>query len=216
MTESDIAFERRLSASDEGEDIQSKRQSTEEPVSHRTLGPPWSPSLPGSERTDFLDSSPPRRGPSVSSEYDSDGVTILVRETPLFGQSSRSGRQARFPQRSSEGHLTERMCLRATMLDLREQLRASTGIIDNLRTRNQVWELERTAREAELKKLQDERKWAWEMAVEVSASEKVKTQSLLKVLGVVSLGIVIYCYWCWYFGPEMLYIRQRRRAVLFE
>lgn len=189
-------------------------------IPHQTWSLRRSQSLPQYGSEDFSNSSPPRRvSSSILNAYDSDDATILVRRTtPPFSPSDISQQQDHLPQQRSRRneHRTNRAHLQASLLDLREELRTSTDIINNLRTRNQVHELENTAQEAELRRAEEERVIAWEKARDAAISEDYKLRILLMLLGSVLVSLGLYCYWSWYFGPEMSYVRQRRRAVLFD
>lgn len=176
-----------------------------------------SESLPRFETGSSMGSSAPWRAHSVFGYNDSNDGTVGFEATPTISQSSTLNFEG---QQSSQGDQseqpTERTRLRISLIGLREQLRASTGIINNLQTRNQVHVLETTVKEAELQRAQDERNVVWERARQDSEQGYRKTQVLMALLGLIAVGLIVYGYWCWCLGPEMSYIRQRRVAVLFE
>lgn len=143
-----------------------------------------------------------------------DSHTIQV--PSAFSQDGISESQAHFPASDRDSQITGRTGLQTSLGGLREQLRAHIGTINNLRTRNQVHERQIIVKDVDLQRLQAERTLALEMAQTVSKNHELKTRTLMILLGLIVLAVFGYCYWCWCHGPEMLYIRQRRLAVLFE
>jgi uncharacterized membrane protein (DUF106 family) len=97
-----------------------------------------------------------------------------------------------------------------------EQLRTSNEIVQTLRTRNEVHRLEAAAKEVELQKLQEERKLAQEQADADFEGKELTIRTLMVLLSLTVLAVVVYCWWSWCVGPEMSYIRERRRAVFLE
>lgn len=89
---------------------------------------------------------------------------------------------------------TARIC--ASLASLKARLEASTALVRNLQTRNLIQEAD------------NER-------MKLSYAEDEMVLKVLKVaLGVVLVAVVGYAVVCWYQGPEMEYIRMRRREEL--
>lgn len=131
----------------------------------------------------------------------------------MLGAERRSDDDAPF---DTDEPPSERTRLQTSIVGLREQLNAATGIINNLRTRNQIHEIENTTKQNDVQKAQHERRLAWEKARDDAVIWRSKSRFLARVLGLTILAVVVYGYWCWFHGPEMSYIRQRRQAVLTE
>lgn len=114
----------------------------------------------------------------------------------------------------TEAQEPEKSRLRGSMATLREKLASSTALINNLRTRNDVFQAENTAKEAKLKEAREERDRLRAVADTETESGEALRIFVLMALSLAVLLVVVYSYWCWYNGPEMQYVLRRRREVL--
>lgn len=148
---------------------------------------------------------PPGRNPSADEGHVKELITIVPEKT-----GAQPGRGKQPQERAKEGAKDEECRLRNSMATLREKLASSTALINNLRTRNDFYQAENTAKEAQLKKAQEARA----MADSAANHEEKFRRFVLVAMFLIVVGIAVYSYWCWYRGPEMQYVLRRRREVL--
>lgn len=112
------------------------------------------------------------------------------------------------------GRQQEKNDLRDSMATLRVKLANSTALINNLRTRNDVFQAENTAKEAQLKEAREEADSIKAVADSATEEGEAFRRFVFTAVSFVVLIVVAYSYWCWYNGPEMQYVLRRRREVL--
>lgn len=100
--------------------------------------------------------------------------------------------------------------LRASRARLVEALNGSTSLVDRLRLRNQLTEIDGMRDRATAAQA---RAQAAEEKAQRVASEG-KGHLLGCILATLMLALSVYAWWCWYNGADFKYIRQRTASQL--
>ncbi|KAF2162956.1 hypothetical protein M409DRAFT_26808 [Zasmidium cellare ATCC 36951] len=104
--------------------------------------------------------------------------------------------------------------LRASLITLREALINSTALVNTLRTRNDFFRAENSAKEAQLKEFRKARDGAQAVVDSEIEDREASKRFVVLVAAIVVVVGVGYVYCCWCHGPEMQYVLRRRREGL--
>lgn len=113
-----------------------------------------------------------------------------------------------------DGTESEQGRVQHTISRLREHLGESTAILNNLRTRNEILRGDADRGEGEMEQAREARESALNCLADFTKTSNHTQRTFKTLICLMCVSIFVYAAACWFQGPEMSYIRQRRCEVL--